>query len=69
MPFNASTFLTPYLHQSSAMVQIVPFFGAICIESALDLLLILHQNLEKLQTKRQNGAIEDAFIDNISTKA
>ena len=61
MNFSASTFLASYLHQFSAVVQIIHIFGAIWDKFALKLLQ-KHQNFKNYEGLGPfNGAIWNEF--------
>ena len=67
---NASTLLAPYLHQFSAVMQCLHFFGAICDKISLEFGANLASNFKiYADTAPSNGAIWDEFSEQISTKA
>ena len=64
MHFKASTFMIPYLHQFSAVLHKIHFFGAVWLNYAFYLGLIKKIYAE---TAPFNGAIWDELISNMDS--
>ena len=72
MHFSASIYLAPYLHQFSAGLQIIHYFGFVWFKFALNFGLILTSELKKNMMQKQHllmVLLGTDLVSNISTKA